>query len=112
MKHLTIVFALLFTSLFYAQEEKTDFKVNTISFEVDTVKELKNIDWKNVKEIFSLNTKNEDIEMSFALKQPNSKHKFKSSIKVGGKSKNIDSLIILAKKGVKSIIKISKKYSN
>ena len=111
MKHLTIVFALLFTSLFYAQEEKTEIKISTISYEVNSAKELKNIDWKNIKEIFSLNTKNENIEMSFALNDPNSKYKVKSSIKVGGKSENIDSLIVLAKKGVKSILKISKKYS-
>ncbi|PQJ80587.1 hypothetical protein BTO18_16000 [Polaribacter porphyrae] len=67
---------------------------------------------KRLKKFLVKKKEDEVIEMNFALDYPNSKYKIKSSIKVGGKSKNIDSLIIRAKKGIKSIIKISNKYKN
>ncbi len=92
--------------------KETNVKVTSVSYNVDSSDELKTINWTNIKELFHSNKEDETIEMNFSLNYPKSKYKIKSSIKVGGKSKDIDSLIIRAKKGIKAIIKISNKYKN
>ncbi|TMM32346.1 hypothetical protein FDT66_02455 [Polaribacter aestuariivivens] len=120
MKKIITLLLFLTASVFYAQEITLENKkslnsgvtVNSVSYMVDTIEELETIDWKNVKEVFESNKPEDIVEMSFGMDLKKSKYKFKSSIKVSGESKNIDSLIIKAKKGVKSIIKISKKYKN
>ena len=87
-----------------------EVKITSVSYAVNTATELQNINWKEIKEVFSSNKETEKIELTFALNYPNSKFKIKSSIKVSGETRDIDSLIYRAKKGVKSIIKISNKY--
>mgnify|MGYP000241744622 CR=1 FL=1 len=115
MKKTIVLLAVLLSTLVYSQKEngiKKNTVLSAISYQVDTTEELKTIDWNNIKEVFSRNTKNEEIEMSFAVNYKKGKRNFKNSIKVGGKSEDIDSLIVLAKKGVKAIIKIATKYEN
>ncbi|WP_299669915.1 hypothetical protein [uncultured Polaribacter sp.] len=120
MKKFPVVFMFLFASIIFGQQEisthkkitTSGVKVTSISYTVDNIEALKTIDWKHVKEAFEINKPKEIIEMTFGLDFKKSKNKFKSSFKVSGESKNIDSLIIKAKKGVKSIIKISKKHQN
>lgn len=91
-------------------ESKKEFKVTSVSYTVNSLVELEKIDWTDVKEVFSSNKDEEKIEMSFGVDFKKSKSKFKSSVTVSGESKNIDSLIVRAKKAVKAIIKISKNY--
>ncbi|WP_439131082.1 hypothetical protein [Polaribacter sp.] len=115
MKKLLLLFAVLTSSFHFAQDKDINqeiIKVTKMSVEVDSAEELETIDWKDIKEVFAHNTKNEAIEMSFSLHYPKSKNKIKSAIKVGGKSKNIDSLIVIAKKGIKAIIKLANNHKN
>lgn len=92
------------------QEKSTEFKVTSISYMADSIEELETINWADIEEIFSNNEENENIELTFGVNLKKSKNKFKSSIKISGETKNLDSLIIRSKKGVNSLIKLSKKY--
>lgn len=119
MKVILLILLLSFSFFSYSQKnnlsiinEKSEVKITAVSYAVNSAKELQSIDWSEIKEVFNSNKGSEKIEMSFALNYPNSKYKIKSSIKVSGQTKDIDSLIFRAKKGVKSIIKISNKYKN
>ncbi len=119
MKVILLILLLSFSFFAYSQKnnlsiinEKSEVKITAVSYAVNSAKELQSIDWKEIKEVFNSNKGSEKIEMSFALNYPNFKYKIKSSIKVSGQTKDIDSLIFRAKKGVKSIIKISNKYKN
>lgn len=116
MKTITLVLFLFSTSIFFSQEtkrtEKSNIKVTSISYMVNNLDELENLDWKDVREVFKNNQDEEIIEMSFGVDFKKSKHNLKSSIKVSGETKNLDSLIIKLKKGIKAILKISKKYQN
>lgn len=116
MKFITTIFLLVLTFSAHGQNNTikvSDFKVTTsLSYVVNTSKELETINWNQIKEKFNNHHKDEFIELTFGLNQPNAKNNFKSSFKVSGDVKNIDSLIKQAKKGVKSIIKLSKKYKN
>ncbi len=115
MKNILLLLAVLTSSFYCAQDKdinKEIIKVTKMAIEANSAEELETIDWKDIKEVFAYNTKNEDIEMSFSLHFPKSKNNIKSSIKVGGKSKNIDSLIVKAKKGIKAIIKLANNNKN
>lgn len=116
MKTITLVLLLFSTSILFSQEnkknDKSNVKVTSISYMVDDLEELENINWQDLREVFKNNNDKETIEMSFGVSLKKSKHKLKSSIKVSGETKNLDSLIIKAKKGIKAISKISKKYKN
>jgi hypothetical protein len=90
----------------------TKSKVHSVSYTVDSVQELETIDWISIKEIFEDNKKTEIIKMSFGVNLKKSKINFKSAITVSGETKDIDSLIVKAKKAVNAIMKISKKYQN
>jgi hypothetical protein len=117
MKKLVVVLFLFMVTISFAQttskvmqtEKSTEVKVHAISYTVDSVKELETIDWNSVKEVFEYNNETEIIKMSFGIDLKKSKNNFKSSITVSGETKDIDSLIIKAKKGVNAIMKISKK---
>ncbi len=122
MKKITTVVLLLFTSILLAQHKNveiketintnTDVKVTSMSYSVDSAKQLENINWNEVKSIFEDNNPEEKIELSFELDLKESKSKFKSAVTVGGKTKEIDSLILKSKKYLKALIKISKNYEN
>ncbi|WP_405564972.1 hypothetical protein [Polaribacter sp. Asnod6-C07] len=115
MKKVLLLVAILSSLFSFSQEndnKEINVKVSKVAFEVNSPEELESKDWEDVKKVFSKNTENEKIEMSFTLSYPESKYKIKSSIKVGGESRNIDSLILKSKKGIQSIIKLSTPYKN
>ena len=125
MKKLTTVILLLCTTIVLAQHKKitlnesintaTDVKISSMTFTVDTVKELESIDWNNVKAIFENNKDEELIKLSFGIdlkKSSNKKIAITGKFSVKGKSENIDDLIIKSKKGINGLIKLYKKYEN
>jgi len=112
MKKLLFISALLFVTLGYSQKKEKPFatyisepNITSLTFSVNSADELKTINWKDIKEIFSSNSKNQKIELAFEFDLPKSKNKMKGSFKIGGISKDIDSLIKRAKKLVKGMIK-------
>jgi hypothetical protein len=125
MKKLTTVFLLLCTSFLIAQQKNiaineavtkdSEAKVTSISYSVNSAKELESIDWNAIKTIFKDNAQDVDIKMSFGinLKEPeNSKMKVSGKFSVEGKSENIDDLIKISKKGINGLVKIYNKYEN
>lgn len=116
-KQIVVLLMLLFTKTIIAQEKneinsEINFQESTVTylkFSVDTVDELKSINWKDVKEIFSENDKNKTIELEFEIKIPKTKkiNKANFSYKAKGLTKNIDNLIKKSKKGIKGIIKMA-----
>ena len=92
MKKITTVVLLLFTSILLAQHKNveiketintnTDVKIISMSYSVDSAKQLENINWDEVKSIFEDNNPEEKIELSFELDLKESKSKFKSAVTV------------------------------
>ncbi|SDR69406.1 hypothetical protein SAMN05216503_0451 [Polaribacter sp. KT25b] len=117
MKKILTVLLLIASTIIYGQEEKNTFtkaesKITEIKYSLNSIKELEDIDWKELKAFFDTNKPTDKIALSFELDLQESKNNIKSAITISGETKNIDSLIIRAKKGVLSIIKISKNYQN
>ncbi|QTE22033.1 hypothetical protein [Polaribacter cellanae] len=115
MKNVALLLVLFCSSILVAQKNKvtiSEAQITSVSYTVSTIEELKIINWEKIEEIFKNNKPEEIIEMNFGIDLKESKYKIKSSIKISGESKNLDSLIVKAKKGVKSLIKISNKYKN
>ena len=118
-KIITVLFVFTFV-VNYAQknikinEENNlkESKITSVSYSVNNPDELKTIDWKKIKDVFRTNKDGQEIKLSFELDLKKSKNKFKTSYTVSGQTKNIDSLIIKAQKGIKGIIKLSYKYQN
>ena len=116
MKKLAIVLLLFSLTMSFAQtgskqlelDKPTKVKVHAVSYTVDSRKELEAIDWNSIKSLFEYNKDTEIIEMTFSSDFKKSKKNFKSAITISGETKNIDALIIKAKKGVNAIMKISK----
>jgi hypothetical protein len=125
VKKVTTVFLLLFTSIVVAQHKSvaineaintdTEVKVTSMSFNVDSIKELENINWDELKTLFENNKDEEIIKMSFGVdikKHENKKVSISTKLSVEGKSKDIDNLIEKSKKGIIGLIKFYKKYEN
>tara|TARA_R110001592_G_scaffold84828_3_gene250686 strand:+ start:110 stop:466 length:357 start_codon:yes stop_codon:yes gene_type:complete len=117
MKKLLTILFFTVTMFAHGQQDKNivkevESKITEMKYVANSVKELENIDWKKIKAVFDANKLEEKIALIFELELQQSKNNLKSSITISGETKNIDSLIIKAKKGVTSIIKISKKYKN
>lgn len=118
MKKSIILFLMFSSFLLNAQEEKTNVsyfknveaKVTALSYTSNSISELKSINWEDVKSIFESNKSEEKIELSFEIDLKESKNKLKSSFKVSGETKNIDSLIDIAKKGLNGLIRISNNH--
>jgi hypothetical protein len=118
MKKLLTLLLLIASILVYGQQEKTaieyskniDAKVTSLKYSVNTTKDFETFDWSAIKSIFETNKPDEEIALIFEIDLKESKNKFKGSITVSGETKNIDSLIVKAKKNVKSLIKIFKKH--
>lgn len=118
MKKRTTLFLLFISLLINAQETTTKAtyskdkvsKITSLSFSVTSVKDLEQINWKDVKSIFENNKPSENIALSFELDLKESKNKFKGKMEVSGETKNIDTLITKSKKIIQKLIKISKKY--
>lgn len=90
-------------------------KITSLSYDVDSVTELEEIDWKEIKSIFNTNNEDVVIKLSFAInmkKQKNKKVKIAGKFSVEGKTDNIEELIKKSKKGVKGLIKVYNKYQN
>lgn len=105
----------LFASLFMNAQDKpiaemnfTEATVNSLKFSVDSAKELKDINWDDIKEIFSENKPEDLILLEFEVNYPKNKKEAKKSYKFTskGKSKDIDNTISMAKKILKKLIKI------
>lgn len=117
MKKLLFISALFLVSFGYGQEKEkpfiqkiSDVKVTSLTFTIDSPEDLKSIDWKDIKEMFSYNTYDEQkIKFTFNYNLPKSKNKIKGSITIGGEQKDIESLIKRAKKMTKSLVKIVNK---
>ena len=120
MKKILTLFLLTFSIFINGQEENTDAtyftdtvtKVTSLKFSSSLIKDLESIVWEDVKSIFDKNSPEEKVALSFEIDLKKSKNKFKGSLTVCGPTKNLDSLIISAKKTVKSLIRISKGYQN
>lgn len=116
MKKLLPLLLCTFSLFIYGQEEKTNIeyhknsetKVTSLIYSTSSVKELEAINWEDVKNIFESNKEEEIIKMGFEIDLPASIDKFKGSMAISGKAKDIDSLIIRTKKILKGLIKISK----
>ncbi|APG66244.1 hypothetical protein LPB136_13050 [Tenacibaculum todarodis] len=105
----------LFTSLFVNAQDKpiaemnfTEATVNSLKFSVDSAEELKDINWDDIKEIFSENKPEDLILLEFEVNYPKDKKDAKKSYKFTskGKSKNIDNTIAMAKKILNKLTKI------
>lgn len=115
MKKSIILFLMFSSFLLNAQEEKTNVsyiqnietKITSLNFASNSISELKNIDWKGLKSIFDSNNPEEKVELSFQIDLEKSKNKLKSTFKVSGETKNLDSLILIAKNGLDGLIRIS-----
>ena len=109
-KLLLILFAFTF-SIVNSQEKQnaeinfTNTTVNSLKFRVDTKEELKSINWNDIKDIFLENKKSDSISLAFELKK-NAKSKIHYSFIVKGKSNDIDGLISISKKAIKTLNKI------
>jgi|TARA_R110000822_G_scaffold273279_1_gene395744 hypothetical protein len=120
MKKLFTLLMLLVSLITNAQEENTKVayfknevsKITSLKMTTNSIKDLETINWKDVKSIFDKNSPEEKVALSFEIDLKESKNKFKGSLTVSGPIKNLDSLIIRAKKTVKSLIRISKGYQN
>ena len=120
MKKLFTLLILLVSLITNAQEEDTKVaysknevsKITSLKMTSNSTQDLETINWKDIRSIFEYNNPEEKIELSFELDLKESKSKFKSAVTVGGKTKEIDSLILKSKKYLKALIKISKNYEN
>lgn len=118
MKTLVTLLLLIFSLTSYSQNKNTAVeyskdettKITSLKFTTGLITELESINWEDIKSIFETNKPEDKFEISFELDLKESKDKYKSSITVGGETKDLDSLIIISKKLIKSIIKLSKKY--
>ena len=125
MKNLATLVLLFFASITIGQHKSiavseslntdTEVKVTSMSYSVNSVKELETINWEEVKTIFESNKDDETIKLSFAIKLKKSENKkvsISSKFSVEGKSENIDDLIAKSKKGINGLIKLYNKYEN
>ena len=125
MKKLATLFLFFFVSISLAQHKSvainesihtdTNVKITSMAYTVDSVKELKAINWADIKSIFETNKSDEIINLSFGLnlkESDNKKVSISGEFSVEGKSKDIDDLIKKAKKGINGLIKLYKNYEN
>jgi hypothetical protein len=118
MKKLFFLAAFFLTISSYSQKNEkpiaeynfTDVKVTMLTFNVSASEDLKSINWNDIKEIFK-NNKNpkQEVELAFKFDLPESKNKISGEFKIHGENRNIDDIIVRAKKGVKGLIKIMNK---
>lgn len=83
----------------------TNTTIHSLKFTVDTKEELKKINWNDIKDIFSKNRNTDSISLTFELKK-NLKSKSQYSFTIRGASENIDGLILMSKKAIKTLNKI------
>lgn len=112
MKNISIILFLLLNTVVFSQNEVATFKeskVTSLIFTVDSVDELKTIDWDDVEEILKKNENtDESIILGFKVKnqEKDSGLKFKHSFEVKSKVSDLEGVIEFAKKVIKVIVKI------
>lgn len=108
-----IVLSALFfvTSFCFSQETVTaqvkESKITSLIYTVDSLEELKTINWDDVKEI--VNDNEEKVTLGFRVKNDKSKRntlKFKHSFEIKSDVEDIDSSIDIAKRIIKVLEKI------
>ena len=111
MKKIITILLISISSIIFSQEDVTtaeieDSNVNFLIFSVDSVEELKNIKWEDIKDIFKANTdKDKKFTLGFKVKNEdkNSSLKIKHSFEVKGSLTDLDGTIGMAKKMIKVI---------
>lgn len=97
MKRIIITLLLLTAINIQAQSKKKKIKVKATSFfyTVDSIQELKDIEWKNAKEFFSVNDEDEEIVIGIRINEGKDSIQFKTKekFKLRGKTKNLGKLI-------------------
>lgn len=97
-----------------AQDQKLKTTVSSFSVETNNLDELKNYDWRSLKDFFKGNEKNDSIQITFCLKNDypkGSKKKFKLNLlstTIKGETYELKKMIRTAKRMTKEIIKINK----
>lgn len=107
MRKILIVLSIICSTIVFAQREPILTKTAMVSLKwtVDSKQELAKIKWNDVREVFKDNVKTDTISLAFELKDFKKK-KPKYSFQVKGKSEDIESLISMAKKGIKVLNRI------
>jgi hypothetical protein len=109
---LTLLFLLsLIISQVSAQQEmsfsgQTDISVNALHFSVDSVEELQEIDWVEIRDLFRDNSPEEPIELGFSLKRQVKKETYTMDsfeFTLRGKSEEVESMISKTQKIIRSL---------
>ncbi|WP_275315725.1 hypothetical protein [Tenacibaculum bernardetii] len=110
MKKIITILLISLSSIIYSQEDNTttaeikESNITTIVLTVDSIKELKSINWDDVKEVFNENTDNEEkVILGFKVKnnKKDSNLKYKHSFQVEGKLSDLNETIKVVKKTIK-----------
>jgi hypothetical protein len=111
MKKIITILLISMSSIIFSQEDVTtaeikDSNVNSLIFSVDSIEELKSINWDDIKDIFKKNTdKDKKVILGFNVKNDdkNSSRKFKHSFEAKGKLSDMEETIEMTKKMIKVI---------
>ena len=89
----------------YKPKNTNEVKKSALVFTVDSIKELKEIDWKEAQEFFEGNDEDDEVILGCKVrrsKEEKSKLTIKQSYQVSGKFKDLDKLIKIMSKYTKS----------
>ncbi len=89
----------------YKPKSVDEVKESALVFTVDSIKELKDIKWKEAKEFFEGSNEEDEITLGCKVKrskEEKSKSTIKKSFQVSGKFKDLDKLIKIMSKYTKS----------
>lgn len=116
MKNLFVLLFLGFSQLLSSQEvfeiKETTVSVQTLKIHCESAKDLKEINWDDIRDIIENNEPNQEVALEFGIHNKGKKKEaVKSSFnfKIKGKSKDILNIVKKAQKGVRSLIKLSDK---
>jgi hypothetical protein len=110
----------LASTLIFSQKKNSNenyMNVNSLSFTVDSSKELATINWQDIKDAFKQNSPESNISLEIKLRTKEKqitklKVKYDFSYKVTGKAREIDSLVLRMRKAISFINKATKKIKN
>jgi kynurenine formamidase len=116
MKNLFIVLFIFAMNVVSAQNSDTaeTSKITVKSFKIhcESAKELKTIDWNDIHDIIQQNDPEDVVALEFGVHhkvQTQTKVKGTFNFKLKGKTKDVEKIIIRAKKGVNALKKMSTK---
>ncbi|PCI00402.1 MAG: hypothetical protein COB81_08890 [Flavobacteriaceae bacterium] len=105
MKHLFYLVILCISITSFAQETtntKKEISITTYSVTINTLDGFDTIDWESIPKMFKYNKPETIVKLEFSFKQDatllSEKKVTEFTIAIQGKSKEIDSLVIRAKK--------------